>query len=91
MAWSLLLPPHLKQQWHVKIRDKERNEPPHLTVMRGPQAWRIDLRSRAFLVPPGGSWSDLPVDLQHAIQNSWREACDQWDATYPHNPVRSRP
>lgn len=73
MAWSLDLPAQLKQHWRVKIRDKERNGPPHVTVMRGVEMWRVNLRSREFLVPPGGGWDDLPVELRRAIETNWQE------------------
>jgi hypothetical protein len=38
-----------KAGWKVKIRDKERLEEPHLTIIKGTRSWRIGLRSRAFL------------------------------------------
>lgn len=87
MAWSLPLPPSLKQHWSVKVRDKERLEPPHLTVMTAGREWRIGLRDSDFLVPPGGSWNDLPRELQTAIEAHWQEARTRWNSYYPHNPV----
>lgn len=57
MAYGLDLPKKLKARgWKVKIRDRERLEPPHVTVFhRNEDPWRIDLRSGGFLVPPGGA------------------------------------
>ena len=44
MTYSLRLPRKFKQ-WKVKIRDRETVEPPHVTLLRKTQAWRIDLRT----------------------------------------------
>jgi len=87
MAWSLPVPNQLKQHWKVKIRDKERLEPPHITVLRGTDVWRINLRTGQFEVPPGGVWSDLPDGLTSTIRDKWVLLCEQWDNMYPHNPV----
>ncbi|MCE9545606.1 MAG: hypothetical protein K8T25_08825 [Planctomycetia bacterium] len=50
MAYTLLLSSALrKARWKVKIRDKETREPPHVTLIRGTEAWRIDLRTGGFM------------------------------------------
>ena len=55
MAYRLELPRRLKVKgWKVKIQGKERLEPPHITVYHGEKVWRIGLRNRDFMVPPGG-------------------------------------
>jgi hypothetical protein len=50
MAYALPLPAALRQaRWKVKIRDKETREPPHVTIIRGTDSWRIDLRTGQFM------------------------------------------
>ena len=50
MAFSLPLSPQLTQaRWKVKIFDKENREPPHVTIVRGLQKWRVNLRTGAFM------------------------------------------
>jgi len=64
MVYDLELPPQFRQGgWKVKIRDRERVEPPHVTLLFRTSAWRLDLRTGEFLVPPGGSWNDIPGEL----------------------------
>ncbi len=73
----------------MKIRDNERLEPPHVTIMRGPKAWRVGLRDGDFIVPPGGGWRDIPQEVRQAIAAHWEELIAAWDRMYPENPVRS--
>jgi len=61
MPFSLPLPDSLRHQgWKVKIREKERVEEPHATVIRGKQVWRFGLRSLGFL--------DADPDPRHVPQ-----------------------
>ena len=90
MPFRLNLPKRLKDRgWKVKIQDKERLEPPHVTVWHGEDVWRICLRSGDFLVPPGGSWNDMDAEVRHAIENGWNALCAAWDSRYPENSVSS--
>ena len=89
MAYSLPLTAALrKARRKVKIRDKETREPPHVTIIRGTDAWRIDLRTGAFM---DGSPhpSEVPDELVELIKAAatWRNLCDEWDRIYPDNPV----
>ncbi len=91
MPYALLLSKKLKNAgWKVKIFDKESREPPHITVMRGVQKWRIDLRTREFMKLPGGKWSQLDAEVSSAIEEHWDEFIRQWDRHYPENPVSSQ-
>jgi len=87
MSYSLPLPKMFKQ-WKVKIRDRERVEPPHVTVLRKTEAWRIDLRTGRFMdaEPPP---EDVPEALVKFIMANWRALQEQWDAMYPKNPTGS--
>ena len=90
MAYELGLPPRLKAEgWRVKIRDKERVEPPHVSVLHKTRVWRWSLRRQVFLdrEPP---LRDVPPDLVAYLESHWQELANAWDQMYPHNPVSSR-
>jgi len=87
MAFNLRLPALLaKMRWKVKIRDKERVEDPHITIIRGTSVWRVCLRDGRFM--DGGSWKDMPDSLRQVIQEHWRRLCNAWDRMYPQNPIQ---
>jgi hypothetical protein len=75
--------------WKVKIQDKERLEPPHVTVWHIDRVWRISLRSGEFMVPPGGSWKEIDAGVRALIEANWQALREAWDAMYPHNPIQS--
>ena len=90
MPYELTLSKKLKiQGWKVKIREKERVEPPHVTVMHNEDEWRIGLRDKQLLVPPGGRLKDIDPDVIRTIEENWSELKEAWDAKYPENPVSS--
>jgi hypothetical protein len=90
VPFRLNLPSKLRNQgWKVKIQDKERLERPHITIWHQEDVWRISLRTRGFLVPPGGSWNRIDTEVREIIENAWEALCDAWDARYPENPVSS--
>jgi hypothetical protein len=89
MAYSLPLTATLKKaRWKVKIRDKETREPPHVTIIRATDAWRIDLRTGEFM-DDSPDPSEVPKELIELIkaEATWQQLCDEWDQMYPHNPV----
>jgi hypothetical protein len=77
-----------KARWKVKIRDKETREPPHLTIIRGTDAWRLNLRTGEFMDEKPDP-SDVPNEIIDLIneEETWQQLCDEWDAMYPDNPV----
>jgi hypothetical protein len=90
MAFRLPLPDPLPARgWKVKIRDLERNEPPHVTILRKQRAWRFALRTRTFLdeVPDP---KDVPEEIVTEILRQLDVLCREWDAMYPENPIESR-
>lgn len=88
MPFELVLSERLKNEgWKVKTFEDERLEPPHVTVMRGPDKWRIGLRDRQFSIPPGGKWKDLPKSLRETIDHRFDALKREWDEMYPENPV----
>lgn len=90
MAFSLPLPPPWDSQgWKVKIRDRERLEPPHVTVLHRTRAWRWNLRTGGFLdadPPPG----DVPTEIIAVVSANLTRLRAEWDAMYPSNPVMAR-
>lgn len=87
MAYELDLPTRLEHQgWKVKIRDRERVEPPHVTVLYKTRAWRFGLRDLEFLdrKPPPG---DVPAELVALLTARLDELVAAWDEMYPENPV----
>lgn len=89
MPVELPLPAHLKQaRWKVKIQEKETREPPHVSILRGTDKWRINLRTGEFM-DARPKPSDVPADLLALIreESHWTWICEQWDAKYPANPV----
>jgi hypothetical protein len=91
MPHELPLPKRLKARgWKVKIREKERLEPPHITILCGKKEWRVSLRDETFLVPPGGSWTEIDDQVQNLIARNWQDLQDAWDMKYPSNPISSK-
>jgi hypothetical protein len=87
MPFSLQLSPQLtRARWKVKIFDKENREPPHVTIIRGRDKWRINLRTRAFMdrFPPERMVDD---EVIQAIDDNWELFREQWDQIHPDNPV----
>ena len=89
MAFTLPLTAALKNaRWKVKIRDKETREPPHVTIIRGTDAWRINLRTGAFM-DDSPDPSDVPAELVTLVRSeqNWQRLCGKWNEMYPKNPV----
>jgi hypothetical protein len=93
VAFNLPLPDALrKARWKVKIRDKETREPPHVTILRGTGAWRINLRTGAFMDAEPDP-TRLPNELITFVRSEkvWKRLCDEWDRMYPANRVTGNP
>jgi hypothetical protein len=90
MPYELPLPKKFKAQgWKVKIREKERVEPPHVTIMHKADAWRLGLRDKELLEPPGGRIRDIEPGVMLVIEEYWERIIRAWDRMYPENPVSS--
>lgn len=74
----------------MKIQDRETCEPPHLSILRGTDKWRLNLRTGQMMdsTPDPG---DVPEELLRMLHEpaNWRWAIDAWDEMYPDNPVAS--
>ena len=87
MAFSLSLSePWASRGWKAKIRDRERVEPPHVSILHGARTWRLNLRSGAFMdrdPPP----REVPDDVLAEVRGRMAELRSAWDEMYPENPV----
>ena len=88
MAFSLTLSRALARAgWKVKIRDRERLEPPHVTILfKTSVERRLDLRTGEFL-EQDSSWQGVPPEVRATIEVSWELLRAEWDTRYPENPV----
>jgi hypothetical protein len=78
-----------KNGWRVKIRDDERVEPPHVTIIRKTRAWRLGLRTGEFLdrEPPS---REVPDNFRELVWENVVQLRTKWDEMYPENPVFSQ-
>lgn len=93
MAEPIELPKWLRNQgWKIKIYDNERLEEPHITLICREKTWRISLRNRSFLIPPGGRWKDIDEAIRRQLEDeeSWKKLQDTWDQKHPTNPISSQ-
>ena len=89
MPYELHLDAGLKKKgWKVKIRDRERLEVPHVTILRKLKTWRLALRSGAFL-EESQSWEQIDAAVRQVIDANWKNLQASWDALYPENPIAS--
>ena len=87
MPFDLPLPePLARQGWKAKVRDRERLETPHITVLFKTRSWRVSLRSLETLglEPPP---RDVPHEILEAIERHLSSLCGAWNPMYPDNPV----
>jgi hypothetical protein len=90
VAYSLPLPAQWAARgWKVKIRDRERLEPPHVTVMFRAKGWRWNLRAGGFM-DESPEPKEVPQDLIDFIVTNLAVLRAQWDAMYPKNPIALR-
>lgn len=90
MPFDAPLPRRLKTEgWKAMIREKERVEPPHVTILHKAEEWRLGLRDKQFLVPPGGRISDIDPRVMRIIEEHWEQLIQAGDAKYPDSPVSS--
>lgn len=83
-----VLAPYDQRGWQLKIRDKERVEPPHVSILYKTRCWRFGLRERDLLdeVPPRRA---VPRAILDDITARTDEFARAWNQLYPENPVNS--
>ena len=87
MPYNLALPLPLRRQgWKAKIREKERLETPHVSIILRTKTWRFDLRESRFLdrVPRP---REVPAPLRTFLRRNLAVLRQAWDDMYPENPV----
>jgi len=90
VPFNLDLPePWTSRGWRVKIRDRERLEPPHVTILQRTRAWRFDLRSGKFLDKDPDP-TEVPKDVVNEIVSNLRRLRQAWDGMFSENPVSSK-
>ena len=89
MVYTLEMPKALKDKgWEVKIRNLERTENPHVTILWKTQSWRYNIRSTAFM----DSERDpklVPGGVVDHIQEKLDLLRTEWDKKHPENPIDS--
>ena len=90
MPFTLNLPePWATRGWKVKIRDRERLEPPHVTILRRTRAWRFDLRSERFLDKEPDP-NEVPKGVVDEVRLNLTLLRREWDRMFPENRVFSQ-
>lgn len=89
MAKEFKISKILKDQgWKVKIRDRERNEDPHVSIMFKTKTWRLNLRDKSIMdtSPPA---REIPDDLLDEIKEDgmFEEIKEVWNKMYPEDKV----
>ena len=89
MPFTLNLPePWGSRGWKVKIRDRERLEPPHVTILHRTRAWRLDLRSGRFLDKEPAP-NEVPKEVVDEVRSKLTLLRQEWDRMFPENRVFS--
>ncbi len=90
MPFTLNLPePWASRGWKVKIRDRERIEPPHVTILHRTRAWRFDLRFEKFLDKEPAP-KEVPKRVVNEVRSNLTLLRQEWDRMFPENRVFSR-
>jgi len=89
VPFALTLPePWASRGWKAKIRDRERLEPPHVTILHKTRGWRFELRSGTFLDREPDP-KDVPEEIVGAVRSKIELLRQEWDRMFPENPVFS--
>ncbi|CAN5916950.1 hypothetical protein BH11GEM1_BH11GEM1_06680 [soil metagenome] len=72
--------------WKLKIRDRERVEPPHVSLLWRTQCWRYGLRVPGFLDREPDA-SLVPAGVVEHLEIHIEQYVIAWNLLYPENPV----
>ncbi len=86
MPFYLPMPSSLEADWSIKIYDKERLEPAHVTILRGKSKWRWCLRTKQFMDDRPRA-REVPRKVVQLLKKNHRLLCQEWDKIHPANPV----
>lgn len=78
----------MQRRWGVSLRVQSGGKGEG-AIFHKRRIWRLGLRDRKFLVPPGGKWKEIDPRVRAAIEakENWQRLCDEWDSANPTNPV----
>jgi hypothetical protein len=89
VPFPLTLPePWASRGWKAKIRDRERVEPPHVTILFKTSAWRFGLRTGTFLDKEPNP-NEVPEEVMGAVGLNLALLREEWDRMYPENCIAS--
>jgi hypothetical protein len=75
--------------WKAKIREDERNEEPHVSILFKLWTWRLSLRTGEFLdIAPASR--TVPVEVVEWVWGQHELLRARWDEKYPENVVFSK-
>jgi hypothetical protein len=87
VPFTLTLPePWASRGCKVKIRDRERVEPPHVTILHRTRAWPFDLGRGSFLDREPDR-RHVPEEVLDTVRANLPVLRTQWDRMFPENPV----
>lgn len=90
MVYELRLPRIFRDRgWKVKIRNLERTEEPHVTIIWKTRSWRYSIRNTGFMDAEPAP-TDVPREVVAHIEENLDTLRQQWDRKHPENPVDSR-
>jgi hypothetical protein len=90
MVYELPMPRTFKDRgWKVKIRNLERTEEPHVTIIWKTRSWRYSIRNTGFMDAEPDP-ADVPREVVAHVQENLNALRRQWDKKHPENPIDSR-
>ena len=89
MVYELRMPKALRdKRWKVKIRNLERTEDPHITILWKTKSWRYNIRETGFMDNEPDP-RQVPDEVVEHIENKLDTLRTEWDKKHPENPIDS--
>lgn len=89
IVYTLQMPKALRDNgWKVKIRNLERTEEPHVTILRRTTVWRYNIRETGFMDSEPDPRQGPDEVIEH-IANKLKTLQMEWDKKHPENPIDS--
>jgi hypothetical protein len=90
MTYDLPMPKSSKHLgWKVKIRNLERTEDPHVTIIWKTLSWRYNIRNTGFMDREPNP-DQVPKDVVAHIEENVEKLRAEWNKKHPENRVESR-
>lgn len=89
MVYELPMPAVQKDRgWKVKIRNLERTEEPHVTILWKTWSWRYSIRNPRFMDREPDP-RQVPQEVMEQVETNLETLRQAWDRKHPENPVES--